>query len=370
MNPKIAPQSISEEDNILKFTLQGVNTSIANALRRTILSEIDCVVFKTYNEQVNQCTIDVNTTMFNNEIIKQRLGCVPVHIDDLEMPLENYLLELSVENMTDSVQYVTTEDFQIKNLVTDKYLSENDRQKIFPPCDETGYYIDFLRLKPKISDEIGGESIKLNCKFSIGNAKENGMFNVVSCCSYGCSVDDVQQELQLNKMRKNWKDQGLKVSDIKYESDNWKLLDGMRIIKPDSFDFIIQTIGVFTNQNIVTMGCETIIRNLNSVDTMIKKEKLEIVKSKTTMKNSYDIILENDDYTIGKIVEYALYTKFYEGEGNKLTYCGFSKLHPHDTHSIVRLAYENPVDNISIYGDLKVCLQELTQVYTKIKDMF
>lgn len=367
MNPKIVPQSISEEDNVLKFTLQGVNTSIANALRRIILSDIDCVVFKTYNEAVNQCSVEQNTTMFNNEIVKQRLGCIPIHIDDLDMPLENYLLEVSVENMTDSIQYVTTQDFQIKNENTGKYLSENDRQKVFPPSDETGYYIDFLRLKPKISDEIPGETIKLSCKFSIGNAKENGMFNVVSCCSYGCSVDDVKQELELNKLRKTWKDQGLKTADIKYESDNWKLLDGLRIIKQDSFDFIIQTIGVFTNQDIVRKGCDKIIQQLNTIDTLIKKEDLEIVKSSSTMKNSYDIILENDDYTIGKIMEYALYTKFYEGEDNKLSYCGFTKLHPHDTHSIIRVAYEKSVDIISIHGDLKECINELTQLYVKIK---
>jgi hypothetical protein len=31
------------------------------------------------------------------------------------------------------------------------------------------------------------------------------------------------------------------------------------------------------------------------------------------MVNCYDVILENEDYTLGKAVEYMLYTKFYEG---------------------------------------------------------
>jgi len=369
MDPKIVPQSISEEDNVLRFTLSGVNVSIANALRRIILSEIDCVCFKTYNESVNTCTIHQNTTMFNNEIIKQRLGCIPIHIDDMEMPLENYMLEVSVENMTDTIQYVTTKDFKIKNITTNKYLTENDRQKVFPPSDETGYYIDFLRLKPKISDQILGEIINLECKFSIGNAKENGMFNVVSCCSYGNTPDDVQQELQLNKMRKYWKDQGMSRNDILFAEKDWKLLDGLRICKQNSFDFQVESVGVFSNQEIVKKGCDVIIKNLNQIDTLIQNEKLVVTPSKTTMDNCYDITLDNDDYTIGKILEFALNGRFYTGEDAKLSFVGYSKMHPHDDYATIRLAYENPTDVLTIYGDLQVCIKELLVVYEKIKNM-
>ena len=58
MDPKILPQSVVEENEQLKFTISGVNVSIANSLRRIILSEIDTVVFKTYNEEVNTCNIE------------------------------------------------------------------------------------------------------------------------------------------------------------------------------------------------------------------------------------------------------------------------------------------------------------------------
>ena len=42
----------------------------------------------------------------------------------------------------------------------------------------TGYYIDFVRLRPKISEELHGEKIHLTCEFDIGAANEDGMFNV------------------------------------------------------------------------------------------------------------------------------------------------------------------------------------------------
>ena len=39
MNPTVT--NISEEDNVFRFQLSGVNMSLANALRRIMLSEIE-----------------------------------------------------------------------------------------------------------------------------------------------------------------------------------------------------------------------------------------------------------------------------------------------------------------------------------------
>ncbi len=47
-------QNLYEENNVLSFTLSGVNVSIANSLRRIILSEIPCVVFKTTPHKENK----------------------------------------------------------------------------------------------------------------------------------------------------------------------------------------------------------------------------------------------------------------------------------------------------------------------------
>ena len=114
MNPALEP--FESEDNSFGFTLSGVNVSIANALRRTILSDIPLVVFRTTPNELNKCSIITNTTRLNNEIIKQRLSCIPIHIKDVEeFPLKNYIMEVNVENTTDTIMYVTTEHFIIKD---------------------------------------------------------------------------------------------------------------------------------------------------------------------------------------------------------------------------------------------------------------
>jgi DNA-directed RNA polymerase subunit L len=225
-----------------------------------------------------------------------------------------------------------------------------------------------VRLRPKISDEILGEKIHLTCELSLGTAKEDGMFNVVSTCSYGYTVDSVAQEATLEKLKQTWKDEGKKSEEIEFEVKNWKLLDGLRITKKDSFDFTIQTVGVYENVELIHKACEILIDKFHEQDTLLEKDELHIEKSQNTMANSYDIILENEDYTIGKVIEYIMYTKFYETK--ILTFCGFKKMHPHDAHSIIRVAYKDPIDISTIKGNLKECMDDAIQVFTRVKKEF
>ena len=368
MNPQVELNS-RHNDEMLLFTLNGVNVSLANAIRRTILSDIPLVVFRTTPYEQNKANIIANTSRLNNEILKQRLSCIPIHIKDVDdFPLKNYQLEVNVENITDTMMYVTTENFVINDLVTGKPIDEAKNREIFPADDYTGYFIDFVRLRPKISEELPGEKIHLTCELSIGTAKEDGMFNVVSTASYGYTVDTVAQEATLEKLKQKWKDEGKNADEVNFEAKNWKLLDGMRITKQDSFDFIIQTVGIFDNIELVQKACEILIDKFQYQDSLIEKDELVIEKSQNTMANSYDIILENEDYTIGKVLEYFMYTKFYETK--ILTFCGFKKMHPHDSQSIIRVAYREPIDISTIKGNLKECIDGASQVFAKVRKDF
>ena len=82
MDPRIS--DLSQDTNYMEFKLSGVNVSIANALRRIILSEIPTVVFRTSPHERNLVNFEINTSRMNNELIKQRLSCIPIHINDLK----------------------------------------------------------------------------------------------------------------------------------------------------------------------------------------------------------------------------------------------------------------------------------------------
>lgn len=366
--PRIEIHSNPKNDE-LKFTLSGVNVSIANALRRIILSDIPIVVFRVSPNEKSKCSIIANTCGLNNEIVKHRLSCIPIHIKPVEdFPLKNYQLEVNVQNNTDTTIYVTTKDFIIKDLVSGKPLSMDATREIFPANDITGDFIDFVRLKAKPSDDIAAKSIHLTSEFDIGTAKEDAAYNVVSVCSYGNTIDSAAQEATLQQLKQKWKDEGKKESEIEFEATNWKLLEGKRIFLKDSFDFVIQTIGIHTNAELVLMSCQIMMEKLQNMDSIIEKDELEIKLADNTMHNCFDIILENEDYTIGKVIEYFLLRKFWETR--ILTFCGFKMMHPHDTYSIIRVAYKEPVEISTIKGHLKECISDSIELYEKIRKEF
>ena len=55
MNPIV--EQFSEKNDELTFTISGINVSLANAIRRTILSDIDIVVFRTSPYERNEANI-------------------------------------------------------------------------------------------------------------------------------------------------------------------------------------------------------------------------------------------------------------------------------------------------------------------------
>jgi len=366
---------LKEEDGLLSFTIANTDVSYVNALRRTILSDIPIVVFKTTPYEENKANILINTTSLHNEILKQRLSCIPICIPNLEeTPIKNYLLELDVENKTDTTIIVTTQDFKIRDISSNTFLDDGIVKKIFPPfIPPTGngeYYIDFVRLRPKISDEIPGERIKLTCEFSISTARDDSMFNITGTCAYGCTPDQEKMEEQLEIRKQKWKDEGKKESEIKFEVANWKLLEGLRYVKRFSFDFIIQSVGIYENEQILIKGCDVLSKKLELLKNALAQDEVEIKPSDNIMENSYDIILVNEDYTIGNILNYELYSIFYT-DLKMLDYVGFKKLHPHDSDSIVRIAITDKTKGIStVKTILKAVIEEGEKKIQGIKGCF
>jgi len=239
-----------------------------------------------------------------------------------------------------------------------------------PPTGAGEYYIEFLRLRPKISDEIPGERIKMTCEFAVGTAREDSMFNVTGTCSYGCTVDNERMMEQLEIMKQKWKDEGKKEVQIKFDAANWKLLDGRRYVKSKSFDFVIQTVGVYDNMEILVKASNLLIEKLEGLKSTVDKDEIEIKASDNTMENCYDITLVNEDYTIGNILNYEIYSVFYT-DLKVLDYVGFKRLHPHDDDSILRIALTDKTKGVSsVKTILKAAIEQAITQMKSIKGCF
>jgi len=381
MNPIL--DSIEVEDNILNFRIQNLNVSYANAIRRTILSDIPTIVFRTSPYEKNKAIFEINTSKLNNEFLKQRLSCIPIHITDLKIPLDNLLLSVNVLNQSSSVIHVTTDDFKVIDKITNKVIDMKTAQ-LFPHNEITKSPIDFCRLQPQISDQLKGEHLKFTCEFNIGTAKENGSFNVVSTCTYKCTVDTEKvnnlEEIKKDMLEKKYADiykDNLDVQDIQklideqieIELTDWLILEAPRVVIPNSYDFKIQTVGVFDNNDIVKKALAILIDSLNNIISIYSKSNNLIKDSSTFMPNCYDIILNNEDYTIGKVLEYSLHEEYYQ-KNTDLNFCAFKKFHPHINHSIIRVAFNSPTDIAAVSIYLINSAKLAIQLYQKILYQF
>ncbi len=409
MKPIIANYNNNKEEQFT-FTLESCDVSIANAIRRIILSDINQYVFKTFPHAENRANFTVNTTRLHNELLKQRLGCIPIHhlhtIDGFQNDYKNYVVEVDVKNDTDTIRYVTTEDFKVKKAknieksggshdddIVYEYLSESAVRKIFPPDSISGQYIEFARLLPKLSSNAtGGEALAFTCTLEISNAKFDGMYNVAHTCAYNCTPDEKEIEKQW-KVKEKALREGFEssassssiVEQLSYAKKNWELLDAQRIFVPDSFDFVIETVGVYTNVQLVTKACDIMIKKCeklladmehsssssSSSSTGIGvKNVIEFAHELTTMKHAFCIHLIGEDYTLGKAIEYLLFSNYYNKADGIVSFCGFKKPHPHSLDSFIIVAFKDATELSKVQEHVSKVVTECISIFKSLFESF
>jgi DNA-directed RNA polymerase subunit L len=297
---------------MLRFQLKNVDKSVANALRRTILGRIKTVVLKAVD-----CEVTVNTSRVHNEILKERLACLPVFCQDFEAAAQCELV-LSKKNDGEEILVVTTKDFVVMD--GDKVV-----EGFFPPTKVSAFgvnyltYPEILPLRPA-SSKLPAEEIHLKCKFSVGTAAESGQYNVASTCSYGFTQDKEASDAEFEKNHRA------------EDRANWELLEAKRFVVPDSYDFVVETLGVYTNEQLVQKACDVLVADLQAVVSVSTDGP-----SDTSIENCRDVTIKGGDFSVGKLLEYQLYHF-----KDDVAYVVFLKKHPHDADGILRVVSKTP----------------------------
>ena len=126
----------------------------------------------------------------------------------------------------------------------------------------------FARLRPQISTIAPGEEISISAKMSLHTAEEDGAFNVASTCAYKFTSDKIRQDGA-------WQDKLAEISAeekknpeiIALLQQNWYNHEGLRYFKKDSFEFKLETVGVFSNKELVLKACEILIAKLTTISS-------------------------------------------------------------------------------------------------------
>ena len=245
-----------------------------------------------------------------------------------------------------------------------------------------------------MDDSIEPKQVHIRAPFKVVTAKENGCYSVVSKATHYYMKDPEKIAEEWEKRQQQLLQEIAKVDDIKhvpasnlkevkerleFERKDFLYLDAQRFSIDNSFGMIVETIGPYTNKEIVSKACIVLQNIFYDFIKELESDSIPIEKSGYTksnpsiMDNSYDVILEEKDSTFGKVLEYILYSKHfhYKEEKNEgLAYISFGKFHPHHSYSILRMAFYKDVTKEEIKNLLVESATLSSNIFTSIYSFF
>ena len=201
------------------------------------------------------------------------------------------------------------------------------------------FFILFQSMHCSLFLKDGCLSINLKADLGIGTASEKGSYNVVCTCAYGNTPDKELIHVERQKYENELIEKKMIEKDIEESLENWDNHNYKRHYLKDSFDFSIESVGVFKESKIIFKACNIINFGLMKIKQNEEQKNYTLKKNNVALENSVDIILQDVDYTLGKLLEFIIYEEYYTQQ-KVLSFCGYLKPHPHEDYSVIRIAFK------------------------------
>ena len=337
------------DSDTLKFVVSDCNSSFVNAIRRTILSEVETVGFNIDDYETSDLKVIKNSSSLHNEFLLHRLGQIPINIEDVDnFNPDNYKFVLKKQNNTNNIINVTSKDFKVTNLETGQ---EEDVTKFFPPSSITKDNILIITLKNNPTGD--GEEIHVEGKCSKGIGKENSRYSPVSCVVFINKKDqskaqqafeDMVAQMEVKPNAEELKSIARKF-DIE-ESERFFYVDENG--DPNRFDFTIETIGVIPPSQIFKRACKVLVNKLKNFNKNLElalnsKESTISIRESTSVMKGFDITIEEENHTLGFLLQ------TYLNKLNDTVFVGYMNPHPLEKKIMIRVNFSD--DDINTVKD-------------------
>ena len=252
----------SFNSNHLHVKIHGkdINYVIINTLRRTLLADIPCYAFNPDNINISK-----NTSVFNNDYMRNRLENIPIPkvSNDLDLSQYDKIRKFTRGRKSYETDEDDGENFDNLDLLNFYVEKTNDKDIIISiTSDDCEFYKKGKKIKSIYSNPIlicklkPKEEIKISAVVDKGIGLNHSRYSPVSICCYD----------QLNE---------------------------------NEFIFKFENRGQFDDLDLLDRCCRILIFRLNSL-----KDKLS--NQKFSKEEHGKIILENEDHTIGNLLSRSL----------------------------------------------------------------
>ena len=369
----VSVEKIQDKSDKLIFRISGndkygLDKSIVNAIRRTLISSIPSIAFRIDDNTERDIVVRSNNTSIHNEYLIHRIALIPLYIDPTNYH-KDYLFRLNISHTSElPYEFVTAKDIDVyelnedlkhkvsnyetlsefeiddlekrlkqpllENYNMDVPLSENSKEKIFRPFNFRGKknYPLITELKNINSTNLI-ENIDLYGCPSLSFAKENSRWQAVSNATYIFEHDPVyfesviKEKIQTQNIPIEKQDVFAKHLAIE-EGERYFLRDSKN--EPYSYLFTIESQHFKDNKDILLESIVIIKEELEVLKDNLNNLLTKTDSSITLNSNSdftFEMIINDQDYTIINLLQ-AYISRYHISGDSFIQLCGCKKAHP------------------------------------------
>jgi len=352
-----------EDENTLTFQIKDTDVAYVNTLRRMILTGVETLAF---NSKMNEtgATTDVsiltNTTPMTNEMLADRIGLVPIFINQETWNpdawnKDAFEFRLSMENDTDHSMPVKAEHIEVfqKGSADEGYVKYGPGNKDFFLADPITNDTCLLAVLKARQPNTAPQKIEFVARASVGTGNQHIRWCPVSQCSYSYTIDTDEGRQQQFFQRWLENNKKLSLESLNDEAGKkeamireFQSMEVQRCFKvnekgePNSFDFVIESIGTLPIFPIVERALFNIEKKCTKYSGELPHD-VRVVPADARMKG-FDFYFPNEDHTLGNLLQ--SYMEANQMETNEVSFVGYKVPHPLRAEMVLRVGVDFPTD--------------------------
>jgi len=372
---------VKESSTLLRFTIDPTNVGYANTLRRTMITDVETIAFRsdiTEKGATTDVVISKNSTPLSNEMLAHRIGLIPIHVENpLNWNPDEYTFTLNVQNDTADLRDVVAADIEVRrNRGAEEEPLLIPNVEFFRPDPVTHDTALITVLKGRIGSQEP-EVVELKAVATMGTGRENAAFMpVTSRCAYGYSKDDDPERkkeiftLWLNKHKKvnatELESNPTRKAELEREFETMEVQRCYKIDErgePYSFDFIVESVGVLSPTYIVARALELMkakVLRYASIDTGDLPDSVKVRPADAKMKG-FDFVFQREDHTLGNLLQTWMEQNLMDTE--QITFVGYKVPHPLRDEMVLRVGVDSGRDTDARAAVAKAA-RECAQMFT------
>lgn len=350
-----------ERGTTLKFQLTPTHVTYANTLRRIMITEVETVAFRTdilESGLTSDVKITENSTPMSNEMLAHRIGLLPIHVAaPLNWDADKYLFKMDIKNEDSKPKDVVASDIIVlENRGADEEPLMVPSVQFFHPDPVTKDTALLTVLKGRVGAQVP-ESVVFTGKATVGTGRENARFIPVTKCAYGYTIDTNPEKKK--ELFAKWLTSHKKVSMSELESNEvrrgemereFATMEVQRCYmvdergEPNSFDFIVESVGVLDPVYIVRRALEVLeAKTLHyaAIDSGDLPDTMRVRPADARMKG-FDFYFKKEDHTLGNLL--ATWMEQNLMDSGEVTFVSYKVPHPLRDEMLVRVGVEDGLE--------------------------